>query len=82
MLMDRYLYDPVQHTWTVGRFLADLDKRYGGVDCVLLWQSFTNLGIDERNQMDELRVLPGGVAGLKSFFVQGFGSFLEDFGSS
>ena len=65
MLMDRYLYDAARHTWTVGRFLADLRQRYGGVDCVLLWQSFTNLGIDERNQMDELRFMPGGVAGLR-----------------
>jgi len=33
---------------------------------VLLWQSYTNLGVDEKNQIDLLRVLPGGVVGLKA----------------
>eukprot|EP00729_Bicosta_minor_P014599 gene14599-32424_t len=66
MVMDRYLYDPVAHQWTVPRFLADLEARYGGIDCVLLWQSYTNLGVDEKNQIDLLRVLPGGLVGLKA----------------
>ena len=60
MVMDSYLYDQATHQWTVPRFLADLEARYGGIDCVLLWQSYTNLGVDERNQIDLLRVLPGG----------------------
>jgi hypothetical protein len=63
-LYDRLLYDRETHTWTVERFLADLDERYGGIDCVLLWQSYTNMGVDARNQIDLLRVAPGGVAGL------------------
>ena len=62
-LYDRLLYDREAHAWTVARFLADLDARYGGVDCVLLWQSYTNMGVDARNQIDLLRVAPGGVAG-------------------
>ena len=33
---------------------------------MLLWQSYTNLGVDEKNQIDLLRVLPGGVVGLKA----------------
>ena len=69
-LYDRYLYDSAAHRWTVGRFLADLEARYGGVDCVLLWQSYTNMGIDARNQIDLLRVAPGGVAGLKDLVAQ------------
>ena len=63
-LYDRLLYNRETHTWTVKRFLADLDERYGGIDCVLLWQSYTNMGVDARNQIDLLRVAPGGVAGL------------------
>ena len=58
------------HAWTVQRFLDDLNARYGGVDCVLLWQSYTNLGVDERNQIDQLRVMPGGVAGLREVVAE------------
>ena len=64
-LYDRFLYDSVTHEWTVDRFLDDLKDRYGGIDCVLLWQSYTNMGVDSRNQIDLLRVVPGGVSGLK-----------------
>ena len=70
MLSDRYLYNETSHTWTVGRFLADLRERYGGADCVLLWQSYTNLGVDEKNQIDLIRVTPGGVAGVKAVIAE------------
>ena len=47
-LADRFLYDNDAGVWTVDRFLADLADRYGGVDGVLLWASYPNLGVDER----------------------------------
>ena len=65
MVEDRYLYDPVAGKYTVGRYLDDLDKRYGGIDSVLLWPVYPNNGIDNRNQYDLTRGLPGGVEGLK-----------------
>jgi iron(II)-dependent oxidoreductase len=70
MLSDRYLYNEATHQWTVGRFLGDLEERYGGADCVLLWQSYTNMGVDEKNQIDLIRVAPGGVAGVKAMIAQ------------
>ncbi len=36
-IYDRMLYDPILATWTVDKFLDDLEARYGGVDGVLLW---------------------------------------------
>ena len=39
MVEDRYLYDPATRQYTVDRFLDDLDRRYGGIDSVLLWPS-------------------------------------------
>ena len=36
----------------------------------MLWQSYTNLGVDNRNQIDELRSLPGGIAGLTEVIRQ------------
>ena len=56
---DRFLYDG--GNWTVDRLLDDLKERYGGADAVLLWPTYTNLGIDDRNQLDMYRSLPGGL---------------------
>ncbi|MGH9702455.1 MAG: formylglycine-generating enzyme family protein, partial [Candidatus Acidiferrales bacterium] len=33
---------------------------------LLVWQSYPNLGIDERNQLDLVRDMPGGVEGLRA----------------
>ncbi|WP_229219464.1 SUMF1/EgtB/PvdO family nonheme iron enzyme [Duganella sp. BJB1802] len=60
MVEDRYLYDPITRRYTVQRFLDDLKRRYGGIDSVLLWPLYPNMGIDHRNQWDLLRDMPGG----------------------
>ena len=65
MVHDRYFYDPVAHKYTVDRYLDDLDKRYGGIDAVLIWSTYPNMGIDDRNQLDMVRSMPGGVAGVR-----------------
>ena len=70
LICDRFLYDRETHSWTVDRFLQDFKQRYGGVDCVMLWQSYTNLGVDNRNQIDELRSMPGGIPGLTAVVRQ------------
>jgi formylglycine-generating enzyme required for sulfatase activity len=65
MVHDRYFYDPVEHRYTVDRYLNDLTSRYGGIDAVLLWPTYPNMGIDDRNQLDMVRSMPGGVEGLR-----------------
>ncbi len=65
MVEDRFFYDPVQRRYTVNRYLNDLEKRYGGIDSVLLWYVYPNIGIDDRNQTALASDLPGGLAGLK-----------------
>ena len=65
MVEDRYFYDPVAGRYTVERYLADLNKRYGGIDSVLVWHTYPNIGIDDRNQNDLMRDMPGGIAGLR-----------------
>ncbi|HXM08331.1 MAG TPA: formylglycine-generating enzyme family protein [Terriglobales bacterium] len=64
MVQDRYFYDPVSHRYTVDRYLDDLDERYGGIDAVLIWPTYPNMGIDDRNQLDLIRSMPGAVAGV------------------
>ena len=65
MVEDRYFYDPVAHRYTVDRYLDDLEKRYGGIDAVLIWPTYPNMGIDNRNQHDMIRSMPGGVPGVR-----------------
>jgi iron(II)-dependent oxidoreductase len=66
MVHDRYFYDPVAGKYTVDRYLDDLKKRYGGIDAVLIWATYPNMGIDNRNQEDMVRSMPGGVEGLRN----------------
>jgi len=65
MVEERYLYDPQTGKYTVDRYLDDLEKRYGGIDSVLLWPVYPNIGIDNRSQWDLTRDLPGGVPALR-----------------
>src|ERR1035441_1881494 len=50
MVQDRYFYDPITRKYTVDRYLDDLQQRYGGIDAVLIWPTYPNMGIDNRNQ--------------------------------
>ena len=52
MVEDRYFYDRGTGKYTVDRYLDDLEKRYGGIDNVLVWPTYPNIGIDDRNQLD------------------------------
>lgn len=65
MVEDRYFYDPVAGKYTVDRYVNDLEKRYGGIDAVLIWPTYPNMGIDSRNQHDMIRSMPGGIAGVR-----------------
>ncbi|WP_223621541.1 SUMF1/EgtB/PvdO family nonheme iron enzyme [Lysobacter sp. ESA13C] len=65
MAEDRYFYDPVADRYTVDRYLDDLERRYGGIDSVLIWHVYPNIGVDDRNQFDLAADLPGGLDGLR-----------------
>lgn len=65
MSMDRGLYDVATGLYTVDALLDDYIKRYGGVDTVLFWPTYPNIGIDDRNQWDYFYALPGGVQGVR-----------------
>jgi gamma-glutamyl hercynylcysteine S-oxide synthase len=69
MVEDRYFYDPVAGKYTVDRYLDDLEKRYGGIDAVLIWPTYPNMGVDNRNQHDMIRSMPGGVAGVRQMIA-------------
>ncbi len=70
MVEDRYFYDPVKGDYTVDRYLEDLKARFGGIDSVLIWYVYPNIGIDDRNQTELASDLPGGLDGLKQVVRQ------------
>ena len=65
MVEDRYFYDPVKGEYTIDKYLDDLEARFGGIDSVLIWYIYPNIGVDDRNQTDLAHDMPGGLAGLK-----------------
>jgi len=65
LIWDRTFYDPQTGQYTVDRFLADTESRIGAIDAVLIWHVYPNLGVDDRNQFDFLRDLPGGSPALR-----------------
>jgi iron(II)-dependent oxidoreductase len=65
MAHDRYFYNPVTRKYTVTKYLTDLKKRYGGIDAVLIWPTYPNIGIDNRNQFDLTDDMPGSKVAVK-----------------
>ena len=39
-------------------------------DIVMLWHSYPNIGVDDRNQFEMLESLPGGLPGVKDLVAQ------------
>ncbi|MCC6442711.1 MAG: SUMF1/EgtB/PvdO family nonheme iron enzyme [Armatimonadetes bacterium] len=58
---DRNLYDREKGRYRVDALLDDLERRFGGADSVVLWQAYPRIGVDERNQFDFYRDMPGGL---------------------
>jgi len=65
LIWDRTFYDPDKREYTVDRFLADIESRLGPIDAVLIWPLYPNIGVDDRNQFDLLRDMPGGIRGVR-----------------
>lgn len=65
MIEERDFFDREKSAYTVNRYLDRLDKEFGGADSVLVWDTYPNLGIDDRNQFDRLRDMPGGLPAVK-----------------
>lgn len=70
LIWDRSFYDSERDEYTVDRFLAETEPCIGPIDAVLIWHVYPNLGVDDRNQFDLLRDLPGGIAGLRRMVAQ------------
>jgi sulfatase modifying factor 1 len=58
-LWDELLYDHDAHRFTPERLLEEAEREFGGLDGLVLWHAYPVLGIDERNQFDYYRDVPG-----------------------
>src|SRR3984893_1451554 len=46
MVEVRNFYDANSGRYTVDRYLDDLESRFGGIDSVLIWYVYPNIGVD------------------------------------
>ena len=65
MMYDEAFYDYANNRYMVDEFLNDGEERFGGYDIVVLWHAYPRIGLDERNQFDFYRDMPGGLKGVR-----------------
>jgi formylglycine-generating enzyme len=58
-LWDELLYDHAAARFTPERFCDESERDFGGFDGIVLWHAYPVIGIDERNQFDYYRDVPG-----------------------
>ncbi len=64
-MWDHTFWSPEKGEYLVDSYCKTMEKEFGGLQSVILWQSYPNIGIDERNQFDFFDALPGGREGFK-----------------
>jgi iron(II)-dependent oxidoreductase len=67
MAWDREFYDRLSGRYTYGEFLKKCIERFGYIDVFGIWPTWPRLGLDQRNQWDLYRDLPGGTNQLRNF---------------
>ncbi|HMU28951.1 MAG: SUMF1/EgtB/PvdO family nonheme iron enzyme [Nitrospira sp.] len=65
MLYDQTFVDPVHSQYKVEEFLSQAQEDFGGFDSIILWHAYPRIGMDDRNQFDFYRDMPGGLAGIR-----------------
>lgn len=66
MMCDETFYDHRTGKYTVNEFLDHGVREFGGYDSLVLWHAYPRIGIDDRNQFDFYRDMPGGLAGVRT----------------
>jgi formylglycine-generating enzyme required for sulfatase activity len=70
MAWDREFYDRLAGAPGFSKFLSSYNNIFGHVDVYGIWPTWPRLGLDERNQWDLYRDLPGGTEGLRTISRQ------------
>ena len=67
MAWDREFYDRQTGKYTFPDVLRKGNELFGNVDIYCIWPTWPRLGLDQRNQWDLYRDLPGGTGQLRNF---------------
>jgi formylglycine-generating enzyme required for sulfatase activity len=69
MAWDREFYDRLTGRYNYGKFIEEGQNLLGNIDAFGIWPTWPRLGLDERNQWDLYRDLPGGIEQLRRFVL-------------
>ncbi len=61
MAWDKEFYNAKEEEYHLNDFVKQGKKLFGGDDVVCIWPTWPTLGVDQRNQFDMYRDLPGGL---------------------
>lgn len=75
-LWDERLFDHQRQQFTVEAFLEKCDD-FGGFDAIVLWHAYPVIGIDDRNQFDFYRDVPGIEKLIEDFHGRGVRVFID-----
>ncbi|HEY1093738.1 MAG TPA: SUMF1/EgtB/PvdO family nonheme iron enzyme [Glycomyces sp.] len=75
-LWDERLFDHARQRFTVDAFLESIADQ-GGLDGLVLWHAYPIIGIDDRNQFDYYRDVPGLAALVQDFHDRGLRVFVD-----
>jgi len=67
---DTSVYDRENGNYRIEELLDQGKTEFAGYDFILFWHAYPRLGIDERNQFDFFRDMPGGLEGLKELVAR------------
>ncbi len=76
MAWDKEFYDGKAGEFRLVDFIRRGKNLFGGDDVICLWPTWPTLGVDQRNQFDLYRDLPGGLKGIQTIAdsVRGLGT--------
>lgn len=63
---DKEFYDGKEAQFRLNEFIKRGKKLFGGDDVVCIWPTWPTLGVDQRNQFDLYRDLPGGLKQIRA----------------
>jgi hypothetical protein len=64
-MWDQEFYNPQSRRYTVDKYCDKMDNEFGGIQSVILWHTYPNIGIDDKNQFDFFYNMPGGIDSLR-----------------
>jgi len=66
MTWDKFFFDPTQKRYLIKDFIQRGNHLYGGDDIIAIWPTWPTLGLDQRNQFDLFKDLPGGLDSIQA----------------